>query len=84
MRRLLPSYFLGGFYLLILCAAFAEHSRQPAAVFTVTTTADSGAGSLRATLAAANDGDTVQFDRALNGQTINLTSGELNDWARLA
>jgi hypothetical protein len=45
--------------------------------FTVTSTADSGAGSLRAAIAAASNGDTIQFDAALNGQTINLTSGEL-------
>ena len=32
------------------------------AVLTVTTTADSGAGSLRAAIAAANDGDVIQFD----------------------
>ncbi len=44
---------------------------------TVTTTADSGAGSLRDAIAAAGNGDTIQFDAALNGQTINLTSGEL-------
>src|SRR5205085_1888132 len=43
----------------------------------VTTTADSGAGSLRDTIAAANDSNTIQFDPALNGQTITLTSGEL-------
>jgi len=43
----------------------------------VTNTADAGAGSLRAAIAAANDGDTIQFDAALNGQSILLTSGEL-------
>jgi hypothetical protein len=43
----------------------------------VTSTADSGPGSLRDAIAAARDGDTIQFDPALNGQTINLTSGEL-------
>ena len=48
-----------------------------AATLTVTTTADSGAGSLRDTIAAASDGDTIQFDAALNGQTITLTSAEL-------
>jgi hypothetical protein len=43
----------------------------------VTSTADSGAGSLRQALADVNDGDTIQFDPALNGQTITLTSDEL-------
>jgi hypothetical protein len=44
---------------------------------TVTSTLDSGAGSLRDAIAAAVDGDTIQFDAALNGQPIALTSGEL-------
>ena len=44
---------------------------------TVTSTADSGAGSLRDTIAAANSGDIIQFDAALNGHTISLTSAEL-------
>ncbi len=45
--------------------------------FIVTSTADNGAGSLRDAIAAASDGDTIQFDAALNGQIIALTSGEL-------
>ena len=44
---------------------------------TVTTTADSGAGSLRAAIAASAAGDTINFDPSLNGQTITLTSGAL-------
>ena len=48
-----------------------------AAVLTVTNTQDSGAGSLRDTIAAAANGDTIQFDAALNGQTITLTSAQL-------
>jgi hypothetical protein len=48
-----------------------------AATLIVTTTADSGVGSLRATIAGASDGDTIEFDSALNGQTISLTGGEL-------
>ena len=43
----------------------------------VTKTSDSGPGSLRGAIAAAGDGDTIQFDPALKGQTITLTSGEL-------
>ena len=43
----------------------------------VTTTADSGPGSLREAIARARDGDTIQFSAALNGQTIILTSAEL-------
>ena len=61
----------------LLCTALAGLGSAEAATLIVTSTADSGAGSLRATIAAASDGDTIQFDAALNGQTINLTSGEL-------
>lgn len=45
---------------------------------TVVNNADSGAGSLRGEIAAAQSGDTVVFDPSLNGQTIALTSGELD------
>src|SRR5437762_12356255 len=48
-----------------------------APTLTVTNTGDSGPGSLRQALADAHDGDTIQFDPALNGQTIYLSSGEL-------
>jgi hypothetical protein len=44
---------------------------------TVLNTGDSGAGSLRDTVAAAQSGDTIVFDPSLAGQTISLTSGEL-------
>jgi hypothetical protein len=44
---------------------------------TVLNTADSGAGSLRDTMAAAASGDTIRFDPSLAGQTITLTSGQL-------
>ncbi|MBD2465832.1 DUF4347 domain-containing protein [Oscillatoria sp. FACHB-1407] len=46
-------------------------------VITVTTTADSGAGSLRAAIAAATAGTTIQFAANLANQTITLTSGQL-------
>ena len=38
---------------------------------------DSVAGSLRATIAAASDGDTIVFDHSLEDKTITLTGGEL-------
>jgi hypothetical protein len=44
---------------------------------TVTSAADSGAGSLRAEITAAHRGDTIVFAPKLDGQTITLTSGEL-------
>src|SRR5436190_1903866 len=43
----------------------------------VTNINDSGPGSLRQALADAQDGDTIQVDPALTGQTIGLTTGEL-------
>ncbi|MGA3038295.1 MAG: choice-of-anchor Q domain-containing protein [Vulcanimicrobiaceae bacterium] len=42
----------------------------------VSTTADSGTGSLRAAIAAANPGDTISFAPSLSG-TITLTSGAI-------
>ena len=69
---------LGGLQLFaLLCAMMAGTSSLHAGTITVTTTADSGAGSLRSAIAAASDGDTIQFDAALNGQSITLTSDEL-------
>ena len=44
---------------------------------TVLNNLDSGAGSLRADIAAAHSGDTIVFAPSLDGQTITLTSGEL-------
>ena len=46
-------------------------------ILKVTNTNDSGNGSLRATIAGANAGDTIEFAAGLKGQTITLTSGEL-------
>lgn len=43
----------------------------------VTNINDSGPGSLRAVIAAATSGETVQFDPGLANQTIILTSGEI-------
>src|SRR5215475_1503655 len=48
-----------------------------AATMTVTNTNDSGAGSLRQALADAVNGDTINFNSSLNGQTIMLTTGHL-------
>ncbi len=55
-------------------AALTGGGSVHAAALIVTNTADSGAGSLRAAIAAASDGDTIEFDAALNGQTI-ITGG---------
>lgn len=56
----------------------ALERRDVPSTVTVTNNLDSGAGSLRAVIAAANSGDTVNFATSLNGQTITLTSGPLN------
>jgi predicted outer membrane repeat protein len=49
----------------------------PASIIIVTTTNDSGPGSLRQALVDAHYGDTINFDSSLKGQTITLTSGRL-------
>ena len=49
-----------------------------AATITVTSTNDSGAGTLREAVTAAASGDTINFDISLSGQTILLTSGEID------
>ena len=74
----------GAFYLLLLLAvcvipfALAQRTtakgNRPATTITVTNTNDSEPGSLRQALADANDGDTIDFDVSLKGQTIALTS----------
>ena len=51
------------------------------ATFTVTSTSDTGAGSLRQAILDANgngQANSINFDAGLAGQTITLTSGELS------
>src|SRR5258706_5414835 len=48
-----------------------------AGTVTVVNVADSGAGSLRDVVAAANPGDTVVFDASIAGKTITLTGGQI-------
>jgi len=58
----------------------AFEDRAVPSVYHVTTNADSGAGSLRDAVDAANKhvgADTIVFDTSLAGKTIMLTSGEL-------
>ncbi len=53
-------------------------SRRLLSTLTVSSVSDSGSGSLRAEIAAAQSGDTIVFAASLNGKTITLTSGELD------
>src|SRR6478672_10528373 len=63
-----------GMCLALVCALrVAAHTN----IITVTNTNDSGPGSLRQALVDSQDGDTIDFDSSLNGQTVTLTSGEL-------
>src|SRR5207302_1486338 len=55
----------------------ALEDRKLLSTLTVTNTLDSGKGSLRAEIAAAQPGDTIRFAGKLTNQTITLTSGEL-------
>ena len=57
----------------------ALEDRWLPSTLTVTTTADSGGHSLRAEIAAAHNGDTINFAPSLDGQTITLAKakGEL-------
>jgi hypothetical protein len=52
-------------------------TRRLFSALTVTNAADSGIGSLRAQIAAAQSGDSINFGAGLAGQTITLTSGEI-------
>ena len=56
----------------------ALEDRWLPSTLTVMNNQDSGVGSLRADIAAAQSGDTIVFAPNLNGQTITLTSGELS------
>ncbi len=65
-------------FLLTLAVLTAAGSAQSLTAGIVTTTADSGTGSLRAAISTAGNGEVITFALALNGATITLTSGELS------
>ena len=60
---------------ILFASRFGQGDGSPANIITVTNTNDSGPGSLRAALAAANDFDII--DATGVSGTILLTSGEL-------
>ena len=72
MKTKLTSLTLAAAFLALLCATSVS---LQAATITVTTTNDSGAGSLRTALVGAANGDTINF--SVTG-TITLTNGQLN------
>jgi putative Ig domain-containing protein len=61
----------------VVACLFGLASSVRAEADTVTNESDSGPGSLRATIAGADSGDTIVFDASLDGETIELTSGEI-------
>jgi hypothetical protein len=63
--------------LFALAGFFVAVSICPAANLTVTNTADSGPGTLRALIAASHYGDTIGFSENLAGATITLTNGQI-------
>lgn len=73
-NQTLPSITRILFLITLLCAAIASLQSVHAVTITVTSTADSGANTLRQALADSNDGDTIDF--SVTG-TITLSSGEL-------
>ncbi len=58
-------------------AVFSLGVSAQAGIVTVVNATNSASGSLRQSILTANAGDTIQFNSALNGSTILLTSGEL-------
>lgn len=77
-KFLRPLAFLTGAVFLMLIAVVSGSAVTHASTLTVVNTSDSGAGSLRQAIIDATSGDTVGFDAGLSGQTITLTSGELD------
>src|SRR5262245_4258246 len=55
----------------------ALEDRTVLSTLTVVNNLDQGSGSLRQAILDAHSGDTIDFARSLQGQTITLTSGEL-------
>lgn len=87
LRRILPALFVG----LLYGCSDAPTSLEPriesasprphtllAPDVVVTNTDDGGPGSLRQAIADAADGSVIHFDPAIAGQTIVLSSGQIN------
>jgi hypothetical protein len=74
LRAIFATVFL--FALLTLSAGVITRQAKAFSVFTVTSTADGGPGSLRDAVGNASSGDTIMFSLTLPA-TITLTTGEL-------
>jgi len=59
------------------CVVQILEDRTLLSILSVTNALDKGAGSLRDAITHAQTGDTIAFDRSLNGQIITLTSDQL-------
>jgi hypothetical protein len=78
LKNRVTSASLASAIIIAICiGVMAGGQSLPAATLVVTSTADSGPGSLRNTIDAANPGDTIEFSSSIWGQSIILTSGEL-------
>src|SRR5262249_53512610 len=75
-RRFRPRWAPGGFRTRLTVEEL-ERRLAPATLL-VGTAADTGLFSIRAQLAVAQPGDTLQFTSTLNGATIRLLNGTLN------
>lgn len=64
-------------FLFALAVLTAAGPSQTLTAGIVTTTADSGAGSLRAAISSAVNGEVITFALGLNGSTITLSGGSL-------
>ncbi len=74
-NRANPRYHLGTF---VPRLEALEGRFLPSTTWTVLNPYDSGLGSLRAAIEGAQNGDTINFDSSLSGQTINLAGSPLN------
>ncbi|WOL31396.1 hypothetical protein [Microcoleus phage My-WqHQDG] len=82
VRVLLPNgedYLLEGGYTVpaLMPTPAPAPAPTPMPVLVVSNTLDNGVGSLRAVVAVASPSDTITFDPSLSGQTITLTSGQV-------
>ena len=78
LKNRVPSANFASAIIIAICiVVMAGGQSLAAATLLVTSTADSGPGSLRNTIDAANAGDTIEFSSSIYGQSIILTSDEL-------